>query len=100
MDGTVTSSTITQNQRYWTCSFCHIDNFGNHELHCIYHPANLEAGFVGRNDTKPYQQELMGWICPRCGKVWAWFIESCNCHMWHYTCFSSGATGFVTSSSE
>ena len=53
------------------CPWCRMSTDGQHEQHCPNHPRS--------ENTRALPWPSMGWQCPRCFKVWAPWVQQCNC---------------------
>lgn len=54
------------------CLYCNQDTGGWHEYDC---PANEASIKAWRGTIQPYPK---GWICPKCGAVWAPGVRECE----------------------
>lgn len=52
------------------CPYCDVNSLGEHEANCPFHPNNT------KNETCRAQ---FGWMCPRCGTIYAPFVTECHC---------------------
>jgi len=56
------------------CGICILDECGNHEIDCPFHPDNLKNGAKFHTPYLNY-----GWVCPVCGRGNAPFNSTCPC---------------------
>ena len=73
------------------CPFCHPNTGGQHEEWC---PNSRLAQPLVDNGTYA-ASALQGWVCPRCGRVWAPWVQACDCVV-----LISGPTNFTISTPE
>lgn len=60
------------------CEYCSPNTAGQHAWDC---PNNRQKT---ENIPTPKIDYARGWVCPKCGWVWAWFVDGCrNCNVHH-----------------
>ena len=55
------------------CPYCNLDTAGNHEWNCP-----LNSNYNKQNEYS--KNNIMGWECPKCGSVYAWYDSKCPNH--------------------
>jgi len=51
------------------CPYCEMNTVGEHETNCS----------MSKVKFAQVEKPLEGWECPRCGQVWAPWVNKCTC---------------------